>query len=113
MKNGPTPVFSQRKKFMFYDSERRQADLRIKLKNDNMNQSQFFRAMISGYLENDARVLEYLDSYKDKFSLQGKEHRDTNKRQIKQGEIVKKQFGLDDNDIENFFDIMEEEHPDL
>jgi len=113
MKKIPTPPLAERKKFMFYDTGRRQADLRIKLKNDNLNQSQFFRAMISGYLENDDGILNYLDLFKDSFSLQGKAHRDKNRREIKQGEAIKAQFGLNNDDIESFFDIMEEEHPEL
>ena len=50
MKKPPVPNPRERKKFMFYDSHKRQADLRIRLKYDGMNQSQFFRAMITGYL---------------------------------------------------------------
>ena len=42
---------------MFYDTEKRQTDLRVRLKYDGMNQSHFFRAMISGYLEKDENIL--------------------------------------------------------
>ena len=61
---------ADRKKIMFYDSPKRQADFRIRLQYDGMNQSDFFRAMLTGYLEQDTNILAYLDSYKEKKQLQ-------------------------------------------
>ena len=63
MKDPTVPDPENRKKIMFYDSEKRQADLRIRLRYDGMNQSHFFRAMISGYLEKhrNSRILLKLD----------------------------------------------------
>ena len=48
-----------RKKFMFYDTAKRQADLKIRLKYDGLNQSQFFRMVITGYLERDEEFMKY------------------------------------------------------
>jgi hypothetical protein len=62
---------TDRKKFMFYDSSKRQADFRIRLQYDGMNQSDFFRAMLTGYLEQDPNILIFLDSYKQKKQIQG------------------------------------------
>tara|TARA_R110002110_G_scaffold151332_5_gene343467 strand:+ start:323 stop:649 length:327 start_codon:yes stop_codon:yes gene_type:complete len=102
-----------RKKFMFYDTEKRQADFRIKLKNEGMNQSQFFRAMITGYLNNDASINEFLDSYKKSQNIQSKSRRNILKRENEKENQVKDTYGLSENEIENIFDIIEEEHPDL
>lgn len=102
-----------RKKFMFYDTPKRQADLRIRLKNEGMNQSQFFRAMITGYLANDAGINEFLDKHKEKHSIQSSTRRDIlSKENASEGRTAKL-FGLNDGDIESIFDLIEEEHPDL
>ena len=39
------------KKIVFQDSDKRHADLRIRLRHDGLTQIQFFQAMITGYLE--------------------------------------------------------------
>lgn len=109
----PVPDPSERKKFMFYDTNKRQADLRIRLKYDGMNQSQFFRAMITGYLEKDESILDYLDKYKEKYQVQGQKKRDGAKLMMKKGRVVEKEFGLNEDEIENIFDILEKEHPEI
>ena len=113
MKDPTIPDPKERKKFMFYDSEKRQVDLRIRLKYDGLNQSHFFRAMISGYLENNSHITTFLDEYKEKNQLQGINKREASKRLIKQGEDVKVTFGLNEDDIKSVFDLIAEEHPDL
>ena len=109
----PVPDPYERKKFMFYDTNKRQADLRIRLKYDGMNQSQFFRAMITGYLEKDESILNYLDKYKEKYQVQGQKKRDGAKLMMKKGRVVEKEFGLNEDEIENIFDILEKEHPEI
>jgi len=104
---------TDRKKFMFYDSSKRQADFRIRLQYDGMNQSDFFRAMLTGYLEQDPNVLAFLDSYKQKKQVQGINKRQASKAMLNKGEQTKKKFALGEDDIENIFDILEKEHPDL
>ena len=107
------PDVTERKKFMFYDTGKRQADLRIRLKYDGLNQSQFFRAMITGYLEKDDSLIDYLDRYKEKNNVQGQKKRSGGKLMIKKGRQIEKEFGLDEDDIENIFDILEKEHPEI
>ena len=55
----------QRKKIMFYDSADRQTKLRIRCDFDGVTQSQFFRMMLTGYIENDEHVLTYLKKCKE------------------------------------------------
>jgi hypothetical protein len=107
MKDPTIPDAKTRKKFMFYDTEKRQADLRIRCGYDGINQSQFFRMMITGYLENDSGVLEYINN------LQGKLKRNYIKRMHGKAQETKKKFALDDNDLESIFDIIAEDHPEI
>lgn len=102
-----------RKKITFYDTEKRQTDLRIRLRYEGMNQSYFFRAMITGFLNKDQNILAYLDAYKGAYQTQGMDKRATVKRMYKKGEQTKRQFKLSENEVDDIFDLIAEEHPDL
>ena len=101
------------KKIMFYDTDKRHADLKIRLQHDSLTQSAFFRAMISGYLEKDSRIMEYVDDYKVNNSIQNKADRRTANKLIKAGEKMEKTHGLGDEELESIFDMIEQEHPEL
>lgn len=113
MKDPTIPDPKERKKFMFYDTEKRQADLRIRCQYDGINQSQFFRTMITGYLESDPLICDYLAKYKEKHSIQGIQKRNYIARAHVKSQDTKNKFALDNNEIESIFDIIEEEHPEL
>ena len=101
------------KKIMFYDTDKRHADLKIRLQHDSLTQSAFFRAMISGYLDKDTRIMEYVNDYKFDNNIQNKADRKTVKKFIKAGEQMEKTHGLGDDELENIFDMIEQEHPEL
>lgn len=109
--NLPDP--NDRKKMMFWESPKRQADLRVRLQHDGFTQSHFFRAIITGYLEKDENLLNYLDQYKAKHSSQGISKRKHINKNISAGKDIKNKFSLDENEIEDIFDIIAEEFPEL
>ena len=113
MKDPTVPNPRERKKFMFYDTEKRQADLRIKLQHDGMTQSTFFRVMISGYLENDEYIIDFINRFQEKYKMRGKHKIKKTRRLINQGEELKKKFNIDQDEIEDIFDLVEEEGPTL
>ena len=99
MKDPTVPTPEDRKKFMFYDSSKRQ--------------TMFFRMMITGYLERDENLIMFIESFKQENQLEGRSHTKTIVKSAKASKDTRNKFGLDTADIESFFDIMEEEHPDL
>ena len=104
------------KRIVFPDTTKRQADFRIRLGYDGMTQSEFFRAMISGYLEQDRDLLDYGEKYKrekKRKKRQGKNSLKKNRDLYEKGQQTRRKFALDDDVIESIFDLMEEEHPDL
>jgi hypothetical protein len=113
MSDPTKPDSKTRKKIMFYDSEDRQTQLRIRCNYDNITQSQFFRIMITGYLNNDLDLLKFLDGFKEKHTIQGKEKRSYIKKMHQSSAETIKKFDLDEKEIENIFDIIEMEHPEL
>lgn len=101
------------KKIMFYDTDKRHADLKIRLQHDSLTQSAFFRALISGYLNKDSRIMEFVNDHKADNSIQNKADRKTISKLIKAGEQMEKTHGLGDEELENIFDMIEQEHPEL
>jgi len=108
MSDPTIPEVSSRKKFMFYDSEHRQAALRVRCQYDGISQSQFFRMMISGYLEGDANIVSYIDSFKEKHSIQGKAKRAYIEKMYDKRLDIQNKFALNEEEIESIYDILED-----
>jgi len=113
LKDPTIPNSSTRKKFMFYDTEKRQADLRIRLHYDGINQSYFFRAMVTGYIEKDSELLSYLDRYRHAHGIQGVNKREASQRLLHKGRETESKFALAVGEIEDIFDMIEQECEDL
>jgi hypothetical protein len=101
------------KRISFMDTDKRNADLIIRLKNDGLTKTKFFRAILTGYLKKDHLIMEFIEVYKQDSGSQsaGKAKKVQELAQI--GEQNKRKFGLDDQEIENIFDILEKEHPEI
>jgi hypothetical protein len=106
MRDPTIPDTKSRKKIMFYDSEEHQTKLRIRCNYDGITQSQFFRLMISGYIENNELIYKYLEQCKEKFQIQGKNKRDKIDRIKKMADEKTQKFNLGDEEIESIFDII-------
>ena len=101
------------KKVVFYENEKKHADFKVRLNYDNLTQSEFFRAIISGYIEQDEDLLSYIARYQEGNQKHSKVKRSDSKKLLDAGSSTKKKFGLEDEDIENIFDLLEKENPDL
>ena len=94
MRDPSVPDMKERKKLMFYDT--------------GLNQAQFFRAFITGYLDKDERIIDYIDDYKKKCGVHNEKKRSDTKKFIKKGKNMESEFALNKNEIEDIFDILEE-----
>jgi len=97
------------KRIVFTENEHRHAKLILKLKHDGFKQSKFFRAIITGYIEDDPVLQQYVDSVKE----QSQKLKKKSKRLRAAGQEKLNDLGLNDGDIENIFDLIEQEHPEL
>lgn len=103
--NPPPP--GERKKFMFYDTVERQVQFKVRLIHDGLNQSQFFRLVMTGYLDGDDNIIDFVNECKERLKIHNvKKRRDSVKESERRKEIVK-EFSLDNSDIESIFDMME------
>mgnify|MGYP003118969936 FL=1 len=101
------------KKIVFSDTGKRHADLKVRLQYDDLSQTDFFRAMLTGYIEKDERVISYVYEWREQNKKYSKRKRAKSERLLGKGEEIKNKFGLNQNEIEDIFDLLEEEHPDL
>ena len=107
MSDPTTPDPKERKKIMFYESADRQIKLRIKCDYDGFSQSQFLRMMVQGYIEDDGLIKEYVDTFKQKYGLQGNKKRNKIKKFNKKAGELKNKFNLQADELESIFDIIE------
>jgi hypothetical protein len=99
------------KKILFTDTDKRHAELKIKLQYDGIGQGEFFRALVTGYLEEDPSLMEYVDSYKESDGRQSGRQQKVTKKEREESRETAKTFAS--NEIENIFDIIEKENPEL
>ena len=103
------------KQILFLETEKRHADLKIKLKQYGISQSDFIRGRISGLSNDDEEFLSFFFKLlEEKSYIKSSKNRNKNKEMITKGlNTMNEDFNLKDSEIENIFDIIDKEHPDL
>ena len=102
-----------KKKIIFYDTEKRHAELKIRLHYDGLTQLDFFKAVVAGYVEKDNLFMQYLNKIKEQYSKHGKVRRKASEKIYEEGVENENKFALTAEEIENIFDILEEEHTEI
>ena len=101
------------KKIVFDDTGTRHAKLKIRLQHDNLSQAEFFRALITGYIEKDNLLIDFIKKYKESNNKQSKKAIKLIDKDIQKGESLMQQFGIGDGELEDIFDLIENNHPNL
>lgn len=105
----PIEYGKMNKKIVFTENDHRHAQLVVRLKHDDLRQSEFFRACISGYLAQDERILSFIDDIK----AQSLKKKSKSKKLRSAGQQRAEEAGFSDKQIDNLFDLIAEEHPEL
>ncbi len=101
------------KRISFMDTDKRNAEMIVRLKHDGLTKTKFFRAILTGYLERDAAIVDFIERLKEESGIQSKSRSKKVKQLESDGKKSLSKFGLEDKDIENIFDALEKQHPDL
>ncbi len=89
-------------------------NLKIRLYYDQIKtQSEFFRYCVESYLSQDPLFMAFLDDYKINKKVQSKKRTNKSRKLRERGEQMLKELALTEEEIENIFDILEEELPEL
>jgi hypothetical protein len=84
------------------------ARLMIKLRHEELTKKEFFLAIIKGFLEDEPNLKEFLKAYrKSKGYAQWKE--EVLDKEIEDGKIEMRKFGLDKEEIDDIYDLFDEE----
>jgi hypothetical protein len=97
------------KRVVFTENDHRHAKFLIKLKQDGLTQAAFFRQILSGYVEGDERIQSFVDQHKP----QSKKHKKKVRQRREAGHEAILDHGFSEEQIEDLYDLIAEEHPEL
>jgi len=98
----------------FFLHPRLHEELKIRVHYDGFKtQSEFFRACVISYLEKNDKFMEFLDFYREDERLQSKANIRKSARLRNTGKDLMKKLGITEEDVENIFDLIEEEIPEI
>lgn len=107
----PDNTQEKQKELVFTIDEDLHARFKIALFYDRLGQSQFVKHVIAGYLTNNPHIRAFVNEVvEQKMSKKRKKNR---KRDAKEEAETINDFALNQDEIENIFDLIESENPDL
>jgi hypothetical protein len=104
---------NKKKRIVFDDTDTRHARLRIQLERDGLTQAEFFRAYITAYLNKDTNIVDFITDYKVTNDRGQRRSIKISKEEERSKNQLMTKFGIKDDELENIFDLIAEEHPDL
>lgn len=82
-------------------------ELLIKIRHENLNWKRFFNFMIDGFLKDDPGIMEYIDY--QMADIRAKKRTKVLQKERKDVKTTIDVFGLDENEIQDIYDILEDE----
>jgi len=102
-----------KKNVVFAEDDQVYAKFLIKLKYDGITRNSFFREVVRAYLSEEENMYKFIQSYKDKYKSQSNRLRKIIQKEKNLEKKIGDKFSLSNNEIEDIFDILEQENPDL
>mgnify|MGYP001278805329 CR=1 FL=1 len=103
----------QEKSILFRDTDKRHADLIVRLRRDGLTQSQFFKSIVTGYIQNDPNLILFLQKVKEKVAKPGKKKIDKTYKDMVAGNEMLDKLGISDGDVSFVFDLIERGEEDI
>jgi len=94
------------KRIVFTDNDHRHAQLIVALRTDGLTQAAFFRHLITGYIENDERIRQFVDEVKP----QSRKRKAQSSQLRAKGREDFSAHGFSEDQVESIFDLIEEEN---
>ena len=93
--------------FVFSVYEKTSADMKLKIRNDNLTQVSWFAGMAKLYLENDPDMLKVVYKVKENAKAMGRRKLNRAKKDVEEGYSIMEQLGITDSDKQDLFDLIE------
>lgn len=81
----------------------------VKLKHHGVRQYEFFRVIIKAYSEDNPLLDKFIEEYLKTRQVYIKRHAEIFAKERKSASKIEKAYGLDEEDIEDIYDLLEEE----
>jgi ppGpp synthetase/RelA/SpoT-type nucleotidyltranferase len=106
-----------KKKIMFFDTEERHVQLKVRLEHYGITQSKLFRYLVTCMLEENQiskDIIKMIDENSAKKTRKRAKRVDAIEEKAKQKqEAIEEKFNLESEELEDIFDLIAREHPDL
>jgi len=93
--------------FTFKCYEKESADLKIRLRYDKLQQTEFFVSVLRMYINNDPSVLDVVEKIKKEKGKMGKNKIRHAQRDLSRGREILKDLGITESDKNSIFDMIE------
>ena len=101
------------KQVCFEDFDKNHADLKIRLHYDGLYQNEFFRLVMRKYINKDENMMKIIDEHKEEKGNQSVINRKKSKQLIEKGRDLENKLVLGLTEVEDIFDLLEKEYPEL
>jgi hypothetical protein len=87
--------------------EKTSADIKLRIRNDNLTQVSWFAGVAKLYLENDPDMLRVVHKVKQSVKAMGKKKLNRTRKDVEAGNNIMNQLGITDSDKKEIFDLIE------
>ena len=93
---------------LYYDStDSVYVNLIMKLEYEKLTKTEFFRAIVDGFIHDDKNIAAFVENYKEAKQIDHKRSRRMIKKEREKSDEIDKKFALSPEDIENIFDLID------
>ena len=101
------------KRIIFSVAENDKAKFKVQLQYDSLTQGQFLKGVMTAYIDQNPDLMMCIMKLKKELEVQSATPRRKANKNIKERQNTINKFALEDNEVENIFDILEQEYPEL
>ena len=101
------------KRIVFKVSDHEHAKLILRLRHNSLSQAEFFKAVIEAVNSDNATILSFINEHVSNKQKLNKTRIKKNTALIKKGKELVQDFSLTDSEVDDVFDLIAEEFPEL
>jgi hypothetical protein len=109
----PNKYAKDTKKFTFYAKDELHAKFKVRMQYHSLTQSELLRACVEAVVNKDPIMEMFIDHYKEENNKQSKKQRNNIIKDQEKSKELLEDLGLGEGDIDNIFDIIAKEHPEI
>ena len=99
---------------LYYDStDTVYVNLIMKLEYEKLTKTEFFRAMVDGFINDNDHINQFIAEYKEEHQRDNRRNRRLVEKEREKAADIDRKFALTSEDIENIFDLIEMEEDDV